>query len=275
MSSTKEVEELLDRAEQALAEDDLGTAEKKARTAMERMKTLGVEDPELRFDACFILAEVYMDSGFEKETEKYLELCDEIHPNHPDLRFLEGRFRLFKGNFQEAEALFDACDSTEDMAPRLSYHRAMLEEMKGNFDASEALYAEAALQAPDLFFRPYRIAEGDTDALVREAIDSLPAVIRQAIRNYTIELAEIPDPAIDDFPGLGPFVWGYFSGFAADQTNWGGSYFGYGRIRVFKRNIERNARNLEEARKHIRETFLHEIGHALGYDEKGLHELGL
>jgi len=275
MSRTQEVEELLDRAGQALAEGDLGTAEKKARMAMERMKTLGVEDPELRFDACFILAEVYMDSGFEKETEKYLELCDEIHPNHPDLRFLEGRFRLFEGNFQEAEALFDACDPTEDMAPRLSYHRAMLDEMRGNFGASEALYAEAESRAPDLFFRPYRIAEGDADALVHEAIDSLPAVIREAILNYTIELAEIPDPVIDDFPDLDPFVWGYFSGLAADRTNWGGSFDGHGRIRVFKRNIERYSRNLEEVKKHLRETFLHEIGHALGYDEKGLHELGL
>ena len=138
-----------------------------------------------------------------------------------------------------------------------------------------AAVCSEASRAPDRFFRPFRIPAADTDRVVRDAIDSLPPVIRQAIVNYTIELAEVPDPVIDDFPELSPFLWGYFSGYSADRQNFGGSFQGFGCIRVFKRNIERNSRSLEEATKHLRETFLHEIGHALGYDEEELEELGL
>ena len=46
-------------------------------------------------------------------------------------------------------------------------------------------------------------------------------------------------------------------------------------VLLFKRNIERDARTVEEVDQEIRTTLLHETGHFFGLDEEDLEGLGL
>jgi predicted Zn-dependent protease with MMP-like domain len=46
-------------------------------------------------------------------------------------------------------------------------------------------------------------------------------------------------------------------------------------IFLFQRNLERVSRNRDELLDEIRTTLYHELGHALGFDEEGVDELGL
>ena len=44
---------------------------------------------------------------------------------------------------------------------------------------------------------------------------------------------------------------------------------------LFQRNLERAARDEAELEREIRITLFHELGHALGFDEDGVEEMGL
>jgi predicted Zn-dependent protease with MMP-like domain len=46
-------------------------------------------------------------------------------------------------------------------------------------------------------------------------------------------------------------------------------------IHLFQRNLERGARDRAELEQEIRVTLYHELGHALGFDEEGVDEMGL
>ena len=46
------------------------------------------------------------------------------------------------------------------------------------------------------------------------------------------------------------------------------------RIVIYRQPILQSCKNLTEARKEIRITLLHEVGHYLGMDEDDLHRLG-
>ena len=76
--------------------------------------------------------------------------------------------------------------------------------------------------------------------------------------------------------GLDPRVLGLFSGTAHGEggTALGGQP-GLTQIVLFRRNLERAARDEDELREEIRTTLLHETGHFFGLDDAALEEIGL
>ncbi len=130
---------------------------------------------------------------------------------------------------------------------------------------------KAAGGAPD----DARLSEAEVAAVAEAALGELPARACALLRGIPIVIAELPAEA-DVSTGLDPRVLGLFSGTAhGDGATALGGQPGLTQIVLFRRNLERAARDEDELREEIRTTLLHETGHFFGLDDAALEEIGL
>ncbi len=127
-----------------------------------------------------------------------------------------------------------------------------------------------------------RMSRREFVRLVRQAYQDVPPKVKQALVNVDISVEELPGPGL-----VGP------SNFeAGDQevaegdASLFGLYVGVplpkrqgvpelpDRIVIYRQPILQSCNTLADARKEIRITLLHEVGHYLGMDEEDLHRLG-
>ncbi|MFC2037084.1 metallopeptidase family protein [Chloroflexota bacterium] len=115
------------------------------------------------------------------------------------------------------------------------------------------------------------------EALVDEALNSLPDEIQVWLDNVAVVVAERPTPKQLAQVGLGPgdLLFGLYVG--VPKTRRG---FTYGeivpdKIVIFQRPIERVCRTPAQIHERVRQTVLHEIGHHFGMDEGQLRAAGV
>ena len=122
---------------------------------------------------------------------------------------------------------------------------------------------------------PERLPEAEVAAVAESALEELPERARALLQGIPIVIAELPAEA-DVSTGLDPRVLGLFSGTAhGDGATGLGGQPGLTQIVLFRRNLERAARDEDELREEIRTTLLHETGHFFGLDDAALEEIGL
>jgi predicted Zn-dependent protease with MMP-like domain len=103
------------------------------------------------------------------------------------------------------------------------------------------------------------------DEHVERALASLPAELREAIRNVEISV-EDEDP--DD-----PDVFGLYEGVPLpERGDWAGAI--PDRIRIFRVPLVESFPDRSELEAEIRITVLHEVAHYFGIDEDRLDDLG-
>lgn len=108
------------------------------------------------------------------------------------------------------------------------------------------------------------------EALVRQAIDSVPPEYRGFLTNVAIVVEETPSRDVLDDLGLESEddLLGLYSGTSLDDE----SFFSAGgqlpaRISIYRRPILRLCRTPEEVVNEVRDTVVHEIGHHFGLDD--------
>ena len=104
------------------------------------------------------------------------------------------------------------------------------------------------------------------EALVAEALDDLPAWVRERLDNV--------DVVIEDSSPPGPRLLGLYEGIPLTER---GDYAWAlpDRITLFRREIEEEASGDDDAlRRVVAETVIHEIAHFFGITDERLHELG-
>ena len=132
-----------------------------------------------------------------------------------------------------------------------------------------------------------RMSRREFVRLVRQAYKDVPLKIKQALANVDISVEEWPDAAV---AGPGKFAGNFEEGereVAGENASLFGLYVGVplperqggepelpDRIVIYRQPILQSCKNLSDARKEIRITLLHEVGHYLGMDEEDLHRLG-
>ncbi|HEX2050218.1 MAG TPA: metallopeptidase family protein [Actinomycetota bacterium] len=111
------------------------------------------------------------------------------------------------------------------------------------------------------------------EALVAEALDSLPDDIAAAMDN--VEVVVEDEPPRDALEGLprGETLFGLYHGVPLTEREL------YDRalpdvISIYRGPIERAARTPDEIRDEVRRTVVHEIAHHFGIDDERLTELG-
>lgn len=115
------------------------------------------------------------------------------------------------------------------------------------------------------------------EALVVEALDSLPAEIQDWLDNVALVVEEWPSPEQLAQVGLGPngLLFGLYVGVPKTQR---GVTYGEtvpDKIIIFRQPIQRACRTPAQIRQQVRKTVLHEIGHHFGMDEGQLRAAGV
>ena len=116
----------------------------------------------------------------------------------------------------------------------------------------------------------------EIEGVVSEAAADLPREFRAALDEIPVVIDPMPSARLVGAPESGhpPDILGLFTGVPLGEH--GPLHAPETRaIYLFQRNLERAARTRAELRQEIKTTLYHELGHALGFDEEGVDELGL
>ena len=110
-------------------------------------------------------------------------------------------------------------------------------------------------------------SEKEFEALVRSAIEELPADFQQALDKVAIVVSD---------RGAENHAYGLYVGARRGGTG----FFGGGgipdEILIFRDTLVRDYGNdPKELRRQVNETVRHEVGHYFGFDEAGVRKLGL
>ncbi len=109
------------------------------------------------------------------------------------------------------------------------------------------------------------------EKIVREAVENLPAPIREKLENVSFDVAESPNRRQSGWGEL----YGLYEGTPFPHRGPDYNLAMPDRITIFKRAIERDFRTREEMIRCIQDTVVHEVGHFLGLDDDELEARGL
>lgn len=188
-----------------------------------------------------------------------------------------GELALQRWRLDDAEREFRALLARARRADACS-GLAVVRELQGDLDEADRLFAEASRLEPDVYPPALRIDADEFAAVVDEAILDLPPEFQALLEESEVVVA--PAPTLElVVPGAEaetpPELLGLFCG--ASRLDRSAELPGEepSVIFLFQRNLERACGDLDELRDQIRITLYHELGHLLGFDEDGVHELGL
>jgi predicted Zn-dependent protease with MMP-like domain len=114
------------------------------------------------------------------------------------------------------------------------------------------------------------------EGLVVEALDGLPADIRQMLDNVEVTVAAWPSADTLRSAGLRPgqLLFGLYQGVPKTKRT---SHYGLvlpDKITIYQGPIERVCRTPAAVRAQVRKTVLHELAHHFGISEERLREIG-
>ncbi|MHC4938445.1 MAG: metallopeptidase family protein [Planctomycetota bacterium] len=163
-----------------------------------------------------------------------------------------------------AHALAECGDEAE-----AHWYRALVAEFTGSNPHGSR---EAAIRlAPDRYHPPTPLANEELERIIESILDDVPPELAWAVEETTVHTLPLPSP----HPDVDPLCLGLYIGHdIATRSHADGARLPP-RIEIYQRNIERIARDPEEAREELRITLFHEIAHHLGFDEDGVDGLGL
>jgi predicted Zn-dependent protease with MMP-like domain len=114
------------------------------------------------------------------------------------------------------------------------------------------------------------------EELVKEAIEEMPALVKEKMDNVAICVEERPTREINRKRGgvrKGSYLLGLYQG--VPKNVWGRGFGGNlpDKITIFKEAIEQFAKSDERIKRIVKRTVYHEIAHHFGFNEKEVREL--
>jgi predicted Zn-dependent protease with MMP-like domain len=181
---------------------------------------------------------------------------------------LEGKALFHLWRFDEAEEALAGFQGEGEEEAEVEWYLGVVAEFKGADGMRH--FRRATKLAPDLFQEPVRLTDAQIDEVVRNAKEDLPAAVARAIEETTIEILPFPRPD----PDVDPLSLGLYTGKDLLSRSVEDSGHLPPKIEIYRRNIERIARDRVEAIDELRITLLHEIGHHIGMDEQQIEDAG-
>lgn len=259
-----------ERAWQALEDGDAA----RALDLLRRAERAGEAPPE----AGVIAALAHLELGAFDEIDRDLARARrELPSDDGELLYAEAEWALCNWRLEDAEAnyrrLFDGDPEFARAAERLALVCDLLDRPE-EADRWQRLASELE---PDHVPPPHHLSTADFEAVVAEAAGELPPEFQRALERFPVLIDAVPrrelaSPAPWDTPGD---VLGLFVGYSDLDRPAEGDGGPPAAIYLFQRNLERATFDGDELAEEIRVTLFHELGHALGFDEHGVDEMGL
>lgn len=257
------IDQVLDRLEKLYDEEEWGRAKKE----LERGRKRFPGSLELREWEAILAAN-------EERFEEALKILDSIlaeKPGRPTTRRERATVLLEMGRFEEALGSLRSLEAenagAEDAVEKASLHFEMascLDQMGQTTDADEE-FNKAERLSPEEYPVPPRESRKEFDAMVKQAIVSIPAHFQPYLRQVTVVTRDYPEKGDPS-----PFLLGLYLG--VPRTERTSEEAGQvDTIFIYKRNHELLNLSPAELREEIRKTVVHEIAHhfGLGEDEMG------
>jgi predicted Zn-dependent protease with MMP-like domain len=115
------------------------------------------------------------------------------------------------------------------------------------------------------------LSSRDFEALVEEALASLPARFANLLENVAIVVEDEPtDDDIDAVEDAGQELLGIFRGVPLTERSWDAAPILPAQVAIFRGPILRVSRNPREVVREVRQTVIHELGHYFGLSDEGM-----
>jgi predicted Zn-dependent protease with MMP-like domain len=266
-----QLDQLLDRAEEALEQGNPADTLRLCQTILERR-------PE-HSGARFLGAEALRDLGDLPEAEDWYREVVRQTPNHSPSWSALGAVLFDQLRFEDARVALLRAIREDDGNPEAYYWRAMIRERRGDYRGARRDYRRARNLDPVRFPMPLVLTDAMVEAVVTETLMALHPTIRAYLAQVAILLEEVPDIetcAQYDPPAPPGEVLGYFSGMSLMERSIENPWSNLpSAIVLFRRNLERIAWDHDRLIEELRITVFHEVGHFLGLDEDDLEARGL
>ena len=232
------------------------------------------EDPVLHFLAGVALQE--LDLPAEAVSEFGLAIASD--PDDPEFRAARASALFATCRFDEARDDAEKTLAADPAQADAMHVLGLILEREGRMDDADRMFRDASRVDPDRFQLPVRMSHAAFGRVVVQAGAMLPEQFRKCLDEVPVVVEDVPSERIltDESPPLDPELLGLFVGTALTERAFGvPGVESPPRILLFRRNLERFARDEDELKREIARTLHHELAHYLGFAEDDMAELDL
>lgn len=263
-------DELIERAWDALDDEDYDEAEALARRAL-------MIDP-VSVDARVGVARALINKEDYRGALPLLREAAELASQDAEIRTDLGIALFENCEFEEAAKNLDLAMDLGADSPDAFYWMGLCLERRGDYTGAEQHFARAHTMDPQGYPQPTRMSRDECSLAIEEARARLPEEFDRLLENVAIQIEDLPDESIlrDYEPPMDPCLLGLFVGVPlAEKSTTDTTPRLPDRVLIYQRNLERSCEDRETLVDEIYTTLYHEIGHYLGFDEDDLAERGL
>jgi predicted Zn-dependent protease with MMP-like domain len=120
----------------------------------------------------------------------------------------------------------------------------------------------------------FTLDEAEFEAVVAEAVESLPAEFKAKLDNVEVVVEDVPPPQVRRRFPRGRLILGLYQGVPHKRRHPNYALVLPDKISLYKRNIEMVCSSREEVYGRIYKTLLHEIGHHFSLSDRDLRDIG-